>query len=158
MKLMPKAEISWKRQTPEGETSGNVTPSTSASSGFSTSAKNASTNWQAVGHPPLEDWLALLDSVPPPDQPPPVAARRGRRACVKIIAGTISRHRQRRQLTATLKHRNETPVPSSWSRPAPPAKARNLPTASLSLSNRYTDAVIAAGGLPQIFPATTRAR
>jgi putative glutamine amidotransferase len=26
---------------------------------------------------------------------------------------------------------------------------------SISLSNRYTDAVIAAGGLPQIFPATT---
>ena len=29
---------------------------------------------------------------------------------------------------------------------------------SVSLSNRYTDAVIAAGGLPQIFPATTRRR
>lgn len=27
--------------------------------------------------------------------------------------------------------------------------------ASISLSNRYTDAIIAAGGLPQIFPATT---
>jgi putative glutamine amidotransferase len=27
--------------------------------------------------------------------------------------------------------------------------------ASISLSNRYTDAVIAAGGLPQVFPATT---
>jgi putative glutamine amidotransferase len=26
---------------------------------------------------------------------------------------------------------------------------------SISLSNRYTDAVIAAGGLPQVFPATT---
>jgi putative glutamine amidotransferase len=34
-------------------------------------------------------------------------------------------------------------------------KGAEFSDASISLSNRYTDAVIAAGGLPQIFPATT---
>jgi putative glutamine amidotransferase len=39
--------------------------------------------------------------------------------------------------------------------PSTARKGEEFSDASISLSNRYTDAVIAAGGLPQIFPATT---
>jgi putative glutamine amidotransferase len=39
--------------------------------------------------------------------------------------------------------------------PSTALKGEEFADASISLSNRYTDAVIAAGGLPQIFPATT---
>jgi putative glutamine amidotransferase len=39
--------------------------------------------------------------------------------------------------------------------PSTDARGTEFGDQSISLSNRYTDAVIAAGGLPQIFPATT---
>jgi len=39
--------------------------------------------------------------------------------------------------------------------PSTARKGAEFSDASISLSNKYTDAVIAAGGLPQIFPATT---
>jgi putative glutamine amidotransferase len=39
--------------------------------------------------------------------------------------------------------------------PSTADKGAEFSDASISLSNRYTDAVIAAGGLPQVFPATT---
>lgn len=39
--------------------------------------------------------------------------------------------------------------------PSTAHKGAEFADASISLSNRYTDAVIAAGGLPQVFPATT---
>ena len=39
--------------------------------------------------------------------------------------------------------------------PSTAQKGEEFADASISLSNRYTDAVIAAGGLPQVFPATT---
>ncbi|HUD47306.1 MAG TPA: gamma-glutamyl-gamma-aminobutyrate hydrolase family protein [Candidatus Baltobacteraceae bacterium] len=39
--------------------------------------------------------------------------------------------------------------------PSTEHKGAEFADSSISLSNRYTDAVIAAGGLPQIFPATT---
>ena len=39
--------------------------------------------------------------------------------------------------------------------PSTARKGEEFSDASISLSNCYTDAVIAAGGLPQIFPATT---
>lgn len=39
--------------------------------------------------------------------------------------------------------------------PSSAAEGAEFADRSISLSNRYTDAVIAAGGLPQVFPATT---
>ncbi len=39
--------------------------------------------------------------------------------------------------------------------PSTANKGAEFADPSISLSNRYADAVIAAGGLPQIFPATT---
>jgi putative glutamine amidotransferase len=39
--------------------------------------------------------------------------------------------------------------------PSTACQGEEFADASISLSNRYTDAIIAAGGLPQIFPATT---
>jgi putative glutamine amidotransferase len=39
--------------------------------------------------------------------------------------------------------------------PSTDARGTEFSDQSISLSNRYSDAVIAAGGLPQIFPATT---
>jgi putative glutamine amidotransferase len=39
--------------------------------------------------------------------------------------------------------------------PSTAAQGEEFSDASISLSNRYTDAIIAAGGLPQVFPATT---
>jgi putative glutamine amidotransferase len=49
-----------------------------------------------------------------------------------------------------MKHRPLILVTPSTAR-----KGEEFSDASISLSNRYTDAIIAAGGLPQIFPATT---
>jgi putative glutamine amidotransferase len=49
-----------------------------------------------------------------------------------------------------MKHRPVILVMPSTAR-----QGEEFADASISLSNRYTDAVIAAGGLPQIFPATT---
>jgi len=45
--------------------------------------------------------------------------------------------------------------PSILITPSTAAQGAEFADPSISLSNRYTDAVIAAGGLPQIFPATT---
>lgn len=39
--------------------------------------------------------------------------------------------------------------------PSTERKGAEFADASISLSNRYTDAIIGAGGLPQVFPATT---
>src|SRR5580658_3778837 len=39
--------------------------------------------------------------------------------------------------------------------PSTARKGEEFSDCSISLSNRYTDAVIAGGGLPQVFPATT---
>ncbi|HEX4122945.1 MAG TPA: gamma-glutamyl-gamma-aminobutyrate hydrolase family protein [Verrucomicrobiae bacterium] len=39
--------------------------------------------------------------------------------------------------------------------PSTANKGAEFADASISLSNRYTDAIIAGGGLPQVFPATT---
>jgi putative glutamine amidotransferase len=39
--------------------------------------------------------------------------------------------------------------------PSTAAKGEEFSDASISLSNRYTDAIIGAGGLPVVFPATT---
>jgi putative glutamine amidotransferase len=39
--------------------------------------------------------------------------------------------------------------------PSTERKGAEFADASISLSNRYTDAIIAGGGLPQVFPATT---
>jgi hypothetical protein len=59
---MPRAEISWKRRTPEGET-------------LRVYAQHFGDQWQffvrdaryeqrhPIEHPPLDDWLALLDGV-----------------------------------------------------------------------------------------------
>jgi putative glutamine amidotransferase len=41
--------------------------------------------------------------------------------------------------------------------PSTERKGAEFADCSISLSNRYTDAVIAGGGLPQVFPATTSA-
>jgi putative glutamine amidotransferase len=49
-----------------------------------------------------------------------------------------------------MKHRPVILVAPSTDR-----KGEEFSDPSISLSNRYTDAIIAAGGLPQIFPATT---
>jgi hypothetical protein len=59
---MPKAEISWKRATPEGATLQCYAQHVGGS-GFSTSAKNASTAGSRSKTRRGEDWLALLDSV-----------------------------------------------------------------------------------------------
>jgi putative glutamine amidotransferase len=49
-----------------------------------------------------------------------------------------------------MKHRPVILIAPSTAR-----QGEEFADASISLSNRYTDAVIAAGGLPQIFPAST---
>ena len=48
------------------------------------------------------------------------------------------------------------PQPVILVAPSTERKGAEFADWSVSLSNRYTDALIAAGGLPQIFPATTR--
>jgi hypothetical protein len=59
---MPKAEISWRRETPEGDSLQCYAQHVGRQWKFFTRGKRFD-RWQAVEHPPLEDWLALLDSV-----------------------------------------------------------------------------------------------
>jgi hypothetical protein len=59
---MPKAEISWKRTTPEGDTVQCYAQHVGKEWIFYRREKRFD-NWMAVAVPPLEDWLALLDSV-----------------------------------------------------------------------------------------------
>jgi hypothetical protein len=59
---MPKAEISWKRITPEGETMQCYAQRVGGEYLFYSRGKRFD-NWERVKEPPLEDWLELLDSV-----------------------------------------------------------------------------------------------
>lgn len=59
---MPKAEISWKRVTAEGEKLQVTAQRVGGEWKFSHRAKRFDT-WQPVAEPPLEDWLELLDAV-----------------------------------------------------------------------------------------------
>ena len=59
---MPKAEISWKRSTPEGETLQCYAQHVGQQWVFHQREKRFDC-WQQVKEPPLEDWLSLLDSV-----------------------------------------------------------------------------------------------
>lgn len=59
---MPKAEISWKRTTPEGETLQCYAQHVGKQWIFYRREKRFD-KWEMVAKPPLEDWLELLDSV-----------------------------------------------------------------------------------------------
>jgi hypothetical protein len=59
---MPKAEISWKRTTPEGLTLQCYAQHVGREWIFYQRERRFD-QWQEVPQPPLEDWLALLDSV-----------------------------------------------------------------------------------------------
>jgi hypothetical protein len=59
---MPKAEISWKRATPEGQTLQCYAQHVGRQWIFYQREKRFD-QWQKVKDPPAEDWLALLDSV-----------------------------------------------------------------------------------------------
>ena len=59
---MPKAEISWKRTTPEGETIQCYAQHVGKEWIFYQRGKRFD-QWEEMTSPPLEDWLALLDSV-----------------------------------------------------------------------------------------------
>jgi hypothetical protein len=59
---MPKAEISWKREGPDGGTLQCYAQHAGRQWLFFQREKRFDT-WQAVKNPPVEDWLALLDSV-----------------------------------------------------------------------------------------------
>ena len=59
---MPKAEISWKRKTPEGDKLQCYAQHVGKQWLFFRREKRYD-NWQPVENPPVEDWLALLDSV-----------------------------------------------------------------------------------------------
>ncbi|MGD1084486.1 MAG: hypothetical protein ABSA47_07010 [Verrucomicrobiota bacterium] len=59
---MPKAEISWRRRTPDGDALQCYAQHVGKEWRFFQRAKRFD-RWQAVRTPPLEDWLALLDSV-----------------------------------------------------------------------------------------------
>ena len=59
---MPKAEISWKRVTDEGETLQVYAQHVGGAWLFFAREKRYD-RWQAVAEPPLEDWLELLDAV-----------------------------------------------------------------------------------------------
>jgi hypothetical protein len=59
---MPKAEISWKRTTPEGETVQCYARHVGKQWIFYRREKRFDP-WAEIEQPPLEDWLALLDSV-----------------------------------------------------------------------------------------------
>lgn len=59
---MPKAEISWKRELPEGGTLQCYAQHFGKQWLFFQREKRFD-QWQAVKNPPVEDWLALLDSV-----------------------------------------------------------------------------------------------
>jgi hypothetical protein len=59
---MAKAEISWRRENEEGETIQCYAQHVGKEWIFFTRSKRFD-EWQQVDNPPLEDWLALLDSV-----------------------------------------------------------------------------------------------
>ena len=59
---MPKAEVSWKRTTPEGDRLQCYAQHVGDRWLFFTRGKRFD-QWQAVTDPPIEDWLELLDSV-----------------------------------------------------------------------------------------------
>jgi hypothetical protein len=59
---MPKAEISWKRVTEEGEKLQVYAQHVGREWKFFHREKRFDV-WQPVKHPPLEDWLELLDAV-----------------------------------------------------------------------------------------------
>ena len=59
---MPKAEISWKRTTPEGLPLQVYAQHVGRDWRFFARARRYD-QWQAVDEPPLEDWLELLDAV-----------------------------------------------------------------------------------------------
>ena len=59
---MPKAEISWKRVTPEGEKLQVYAQRVSKRWLFFTRHRRYD-RWQSLPAPPMEDWMELLDSV-----------------------------------------------------------------------------------------------
>jgi hypothetical protein len=59
---MPKAEISWKRVTPDGRTLQCYARHSGRQWIFHQREKRFD-RWEQVKNPPAEDWLALLDSV-----------------------------------------------------------------------------------------------
>jgi hypothetical protein len=59
---MPKAEISWKRVTADGQKLQVSAQRVSRDWRFFARAKRFD-QWQRVAEPPLEDWLMLLDAV-----------------------------------------------------------------------------------------------
>jgi hypothetical protein len=59
---MPKAEISWRRTTAEGEKLQCYAQHVGKQWLFYQRNKRFDC-WEAIKNPPLEDWLALLDSV-----------------------------------------------------------------------------------------------
>jgi len=59
---MPKAEISWKRVTPEGVRLQVYARHVGRDWLFFAREKRYD-RWQAVAEPPLEDWIELLDAV-----------------------------------------------------------------------------------------------
>lgn len=59
---MPKAEISWKRVTEDGEKIQVYAQRVGREWRFFVRAKRFDV-WQPVSDPPLEDWLELLDAV-----------------------------------------------------------------------------------------------
>ena len=59
---MPRAEISWRRQTPDGETVRVYAQHFGDRWSFFVRTARAEQR-QPIEHPPLEDWLELLDGV-----------------------------------------------------------------------------------------------
>lgn len=59
---MPKAEISWKRRTPEGDKLQVYVRHTGAQYRFFSREKRYD-RWEPLENPPLEDWLCLMDSI-----------------------------------------------------------------------------------------------
>ena len=59
---MPKAEISWKRVTEDGEKIQVYAQRVSRDWRFFSRAKRFD-QWQPVPEPPIEDWMELLDAV-----------------------------------------------------------------------------------------------
>jgi hypothetical protein len=59
---MPKAEISWKRVTEEGDRLQVYAQHVGGDWRFYAREKRYD-QWQAVQEPPLEDWLELLDAI-----------------------------------------------------------------------------------------------
>ena len=59
---MPKAEVSWTRETAEGQKLQVSAQRVSRDWRFFARAKRFD-QWQSVPEPPLEDWLLLLDAV-----------------------------------------------------------------------------------------------